>query len=112
MVRLALIYLLYVYISSKNKPSQKIYLLDINIALSDMTVTQAMLGLYVSKRTFEGYQTCGNILYSHCYFGVNIQAYVDLVVDLTTSGVELGKNMLISENQLRCVFLFLLSSGC
>ena len=77
-----------------------------------MTVTQAMLGLYVSKRTFEGYQTCGNILYSQCYFGVNIQAYVDLVVGLTTSGVELGKNMLISENQLRCVFMFLLSSGC
>ena len=77
-----------------------------------MTVTQPIAGLYVSKRTFEGYQTCGKILYSHCYFGVNIQAYVDLVVGLTTSGVELGKNMLISKNQLRCVFLFLLSSGC
>ena len=53
-----------------------------------MAVTQAMLGLYVSKRTFEGYQTCGKILYSHSYFGVNFQAYVDLVVGLTTSGVE------------------------
>ena len=112
MVRLALIYLLSVYISSKNKPSWKICLLDISIALSDMTITPAMLGLYVSKKTLEGYQTCGNILYSHCYFGVKIQAYIDLVVGLTTSGVELGKNMLISENQLWCIFLFLLSSGC
>ena len=77
-----------------------------------MTVTQAMLGLYVSKITFEGYQTCRKILYSHFYFGVNIQAYVDLVMGLTTSGVELGKKMLISENQLGCFFLFLLSSGC
>ena len=38
-VSLGLIHLLSAYISSKNKPSQKTYLLDINIALLDMTVT-------------------------------------------------------------------------